>query len=211
MKRVSAFHASPYSSSASVTRLFGVSISAARHRLRLAFRSWTTWAPSKLLELANSIKRSWISCTSFWFLAAIFAKHIRPRERGAYLRGPAPAQRCMKLRPTTGFCIRRRGESAFGLDHRQTVLAWVDEPGRPRMAHVGDAIHGHGIWRRVLLDTHAPSAQIGDGRVDVRHTPCHLGLSIRSADRAEGDRDLRSAPGAKDDPVTRILSQDLEA
>ena len=79
------------------------------------------------------------------------------------------------------------------------------------MAHVGDAIDCHRVGRRILLNPYTPGSQIGNSRVDVRYPPCHLGLQIRSADCAEGHHELRSGTGSKDNPITWIFTQYLEA
>src|SRR5262245_19679492 len=100
--------------------------------------------------------------------------------------------------------------SWLGLDDRQDVAARVDEPGRPRVAHVGDAVGRHGIRLDVLLDRDATPAKLLDRGPDVRHPPSELGLRVRGADRALGDDQLGPGAAAEYDPV-RVGPDDLEA
>jgi hypothetical protein len=67
---------------------------------------------------------------------------------------------------------------AFWLDDSEDVAAGVDEPGRPGMAHVGDAVSRDRVGRLVLLDPHAAAAQLVDRGMDIRDTPRHLGLGV---------------------------------
>src|SRR5262245_53737558 len=108
--------------------------------------------------------------------------------------------------------MRARSGRRLGLrlDDGEDVAARVDEPGGPRVAHVGDAICGHRIGRDVVLDTDAAAAQPGHRRVDVRHPPAHLGLRVLRADRAPGDHELAHT-GTEHDPVVLVLAGDLEA
>ena len=70
------------------------------------------------------------------------------RSSPALTWGRASRQPAARMARTGGRHRRLRllpGGRRFRLDHRQHVATWVDEPRGPRMAHVGDAIHGHGI------------------------------------------------------------------
>ena len=71
------------------------------------------------------------------------------------------------------------------------------------MAHVRDPVDGHGIGRLVLLDPHPHGPELGDGGVDVRDAPGHLGLGVLGADGALRHDELRAAAAPEDDAVVR--------
>src|SRR4051812_269635 len=86
-----------------------------------------------------------------------------------------------------GATIRSRlGGRRLGLHDPECVPARVDDPGRPGVAHVRDAVDRDGVGRRVLLDTDAAGAQLGDRRVDIRDPPGELRLGVGGARRALG-------------------------
>jgi hypothetical protein len=78
------------------------------------------------------------------------------------------------------------------------------------MTHVGDAVDGDRVGSGVLLDPDAAGPEVDESGLDVRHAPGHLRLGVCCPDGAERDRDLRSAATAEDDPIARVLPDDLQ-
>src|SRR3954471_16661844 len=128
------------------------------------------------------------------------------------LRVGAPvAHRHLAHHPRTGpRPLELPPASGFRLDDGKYVVARVDEPGGPGVAHVRYAVRGHRIGLGVLLDLHATAAQLVDGGVDVRDAPRTLRLRVARAGTAPGDDQLRCRR-AEHEPVSRILAGQLQA
>ena len=90
-------------------------------------------------------------------------RRARLQRAVAARRGAGPGARRSLRAPRLA-----RPRSALRLDHREHVPAGIDEPGGPRVAHVGHAVGRHRIGRLVLLDRDAPAPQLLDRRPDVR-------------------------------------------
>src|SRR5437879_8326162 len=108
-------------------------------------------------------------------------------------------------RTTVRVPASRPAGTLLDLDHSDTVLARIDEPGHPGEANVGDTIDGLEARRVVVLDLDAALLQLSDLRPNVLHAERRLRLIIFGANRALAHCELTAAAALQDQMPRAIV------
>ena len=138
------------------------------------------------------------------------ARHRNPGRRATTAR-PAPAVAGAARRSERGLIPRQPAEiSGFGW----TTASTLSLGSRNQAAHewpmsaTPSSVTGSGASYSSIRTPSARSSATAARMSGTRHASC-VWVSA-GPDRAEGHRDLRAAARAEDDPVARVLAEDLE-